>query len=163
MNTWWDLILVILRYPLVLVWDIVIFFKRLFYNIFYGSNKTQCTYEDIVAVKYMWESLHIQSIIVLETDNQPSEKKDNIITLNKKQFDELRDLLKKNRILEYKKYIFKFRFTNLLETMADDIPLLDGEEMVIQFKDGQCFEMTAFCKSKRFDTVTQYLRNIAGM
>lgn len=154
------LFIAILVYPYVLVREIVIFFKKLIYNILYGSNKTECTYDDIVGVIYTWEDEHINSIIVYEGENKRCGKRDDGVILNKNEFNKLKSLLKENRILQYKKYILKFRFPHIIEPFADGECIMDGPELKILFKNKQSFEITALCETKRFNNVTNYIKKI---
>lgn len=164
MNSWGEFFLLILSYPFVLVGDIVLYFRRLFTNIKYSWSKPQFDYDDIAEVELLWEICEVEDVIFYEQGkDKPSGNFDKIIPLDKIKFNELKKVLKENEILKYNKYIFEFRFTRFIELFVDDICDLDGDILKIKFKNGEVFELIAYCNSKRFDNVAGYIKDISNL
>ena len=152
-----------LMYPFVIIMDIGTFFCRLFENIKCSFNKIKFDYNDIVEIGLYDEdvlALDSDSIIIYEKGNdKPDSEYAKIISLEKNKFNELKSLLKENRILEYRRNIFRFRITPLWYLWCADIGDF-GETLILKFKDGQTFRVDSYCTSKRFDRVAKYLREM---
>ena len=153
----------ILMYPFVIIMDIGIFFERLFDNMKCSFNNIKLDYNDIVEIGLYDNdvlALDSDSIIIYENgSNEPDDTYPKTISLEKNKFNEVKSFLEENRILEYKRNIFKFRITPLWYLWCSDIGDF-GETLILKFKDGQTFRVDSYCTSKRFDTVATYLRDI---
>lgn len=152
----------ICMYPFVLAEDIWLFFHSLFANIKYSFSKPQFSYEDIVQAELYYDYIIDSDFIIFCEDNNNNKTTDEytrIISLDKNKFNELKSFLKENRLLDYKKYIFNFSLTPFWYLLVGDAGR--GEEsLTIKFNNGQTFNTTSYCTSKRFDIVVKYLMEI---
>lgn len=158
-----EIIQELLFYPFIVVFDIATFFNKLFSNLIYSFKKPKFNYEDIIEVKYfMDEIMDLETTIFYQEGNtKPVNDLATIISLDKNKFNELVDVLAKNKLFKYKKYIYTFSITPFSDLFCADA----GEgcnELTFEFKDGREYQLTSYCESKEFDNVIRYIEKLIG-